>query len=57
MIAHVVYSGEIAVYEADFPVEIFLCGIQSLRVFTLLSSINTAKRRKSKRAICYIRYG
>lgn len=45
--ARVIYPEEIAVYEADFPEEVFLWGTQSPRVFTVLNSVNTAiiKRR------------
>jgi len=39
--AHAIYPGEIAAYKADFPMEIFLCGIQSPRGFTVLNSIST----------------
>lgn len=44
---HVIYPGETAAYEADFPEEIFLCGLRSPRGFTVLNSIS--KTIKGKR--------
>lgn len=39
--AHVIYPGETAAYEVDFPKEIFLCAIQGPRGLTVLNNIST----------------